>query len=71
MLSSKLTVGVHILTLLALTPDQAQTSEYIAGSVNTNPVERAQPALPGGSQHPGHPYSGLWRGRAADRRAAR
>jgi Rrf2 family protein len=38
MLSSKLTVGVHILTLLALTPDQAQTSESIAGSVNTNPV---------------------------------
>jgi Rrf2 family protein len=38
MLSSKLTVGVHILTLLALTPDQPQTSEYIAGSVNTNPV---------------------------------
>ena len=38
MLSSKLTVGVHILTVLALTPDQAQTSEYIAGSVNTNPV---------------------------------
>ena len=38
MLSSKLTVGIHILTLLALTPDQAQTSEYIAGSVNTNPV---------------------------------
>jgi Rrf2 family protein len=38
LLSSKLTVGVHILTLMALTPDQAQTSEYIAGSVNTNPV---------------------------------
>src|SRR5580704_4577357 len=38
MLSSKLTVGVHILTLLASTPGQAQTSEYIAGSVNTNPV---------------------------------
>lgn len=38
MLSSKLTVGIHILTLLAMTPDQAQTSEYIAGSVNTNPV---------------------------------
>jgi Rrf2 family protein len=36
--SSKLTVGVHILTLLALTPEEAQTSEYIAGSVNTNPV---------------------------------
>jgi Rrf2 family protein len=38
MLSSKLSVAIHILTLLALTPDQAQTSEYIAGSVNTNPV---------------------------------
>jgi Rrf2 family protein len=38
LLSSKLTVGVHILTLLASTPDRAQTSEYIAGSVNTNPV---------------------------------
>jgi Rrf2 family protein len=38
MLSSKLTVGAHILTVLALTPDQPQTSEYIAGSVNTNPV---------------------------------
>jgi Rrf2 family protein len=38
LLSSKLTVGVHILTLLAATPDQAQTSEFIAGSVNTNPV---------------------------------
>lgn len=38
MLSSKLTVGIHILTLLALTPEDAQTSEYIAGSVNTNPV---------------------------------
>jgi Rrf2 family protein len=38
MLSSKLTIGVHILTLLALTPDQTRTSEFIAGSVNTNPV---------------------------------
>ena len=38
MLSSKLTVGVHILTVLALMPDQALTSEFIAGSVNTNPV---------------------------------
>jgi Rrf2 family protein len=37
-LSSKLTVGIHILTLLALTPDQAQISEDVAGSVNTNPV---------------------------------
>lgn len=38
MLSSKLTVAVHILTLLAMMPGQAQTSEFIAGSVNTNPV---------------------------------
>jgi Rrf2 family protein len=38
MLSSKLTVGIHILTLLALTPNEAQTSAYIAGSVNTNAV---------------------------------
>ena len=36
--SSKLTVGVHILTLLASTPEKAQTSKCIAGSVNTNPV---------------------------------
>ena len=38
MLNSKLTVGIHILTLLASSPGEAQTSEYIAGSVNTNPV---------------------------------
>jgi Rrf2 family protein len=38
MLSSKLTVGIHILTLLALTQDEVVTSEYIAGSVNTNSV---------------------------------
>ena len=38
MLSSKLTVGVHILTLLASSPGEPLTSEYIAGSVNTNPV---------------------------------
>src|SRR6476619_2527243 len=38
MLSSKLTVGVHILTLLASSPGESLTSEYIAGSVHTNPV---------------------------------
>ena len=38
MLSSKLTVAVHILTLLAGSAGEALTSEHIAGSVNTNPV---------------------------------
>ena len=38
MLSSKLSVGVHILTLLATSPGETLTSEHIAGSVNTNPV---------------------------------
>lgn len=38
MLSSKLSVGVHILTLLAQPPGEPLTSEHIAGSVNTNPV---------------------------------
>jgi Rrf2 family protein len=37
-LSSKLSVGIHILTVLALRPGEALTSEFIAGSVNTNPV---------------------------------
>ena len=36
--SSRLTVGIHILTLLALNRAESLTSEYIAGSVNTNPV---------------------------------
>ena len=36
--SSRFTVGVHILTLLAYEEGRALTSEYIAGSVNTNPV---------------------------------
>ena len=35
---TRFTVALHILTLLALSPDQALTSEYIAGSVDTNPV---------------------------------
>jgi len=37
-LSTRFTVALHILTLLASSPDEALTSEYIAGSVNTNPV---------------------------------
>lgn len=37
-LSTRFTVALHILTLLAAEPGEAQTSEYIAGSVNTNPV---------------------------------
>jgi Rrf2 family protein len=37
-ISTRFTVALHILTLLASSPDEALTSEYIAGSVNTNPV---------------------------------
>jgi DNA-binding IscR family transcriptional regulator len=36
--STRFTVALHILTLLASSPGEALTSEYIAGSVNTNPV---------------------------------
>jgi DNA-binding IscR family transcriptional regulator len=36
--SSRFTVAVHILTLLAHEEGKATTSDYIAGSVNTNPV---------------------------------
>jgi Rrf2 family protein len=37
--SSRFTVAIHILTLLAHgAPDEPVTSEYLAGSVNTNPV---------------------------------
>lgn len=38
MLSSKLSVGIHILTIFGLKPGEALTSEFIACSVNTNPV---------------------------------
>lgn len=38
MINSRLAVSVHILALIATHPDQALSSEYIAGSVNTNPV---------------------------------
>src|SRR3954447_21794708 len=37
-LSSKLSVGIHILTIFALKPGEPLTSEFIASSVNTNPV---------------------------------
>lgn len=60
--NSRYAVSVHILTLLALTPDEPQTSDYIAGSVNTHPafirrllgtlrlahLVRAQPGTNGG-----------------------
>ncbi|HEU0122373.1 MAG TPA: Rrf2 family transcriptional regulator [Bryobacteraceae bacterium] len=35
---TQLTVGIHILCLLASQPGERITSEWIAGSVNTNPV---------------------------------
>ncbi len=38
MLSSKLSVGVHIMTIFALRRGELLTSEYIACSVNTNAV---------------------------------
>lgn len=37
-ISTKFTVAVHVMTLLALNKDKELTSAYIAGSVNTNPV---------------------------------
>jgi Rrf2 family protein len=36
--NSQFAVGIHLLTLLALTPDEPLTSEFMAASVNTNPV---------------------------------
>ena len=38
MLSSKLSVGIHVMTIFALKPGDQLTSEFIACSVNTNPV---------------------------------
>jgi DNA-binding IscR family transcriptional regulator len=37
-ISSRFSVGIHILTLIGLDKDGTQSSENIAGSVNTNPV---------------------------------
>ena len=36
--SSRFAVGAHVLTVLALNRAEPVTSEFIAGSVNTNPV---------------------------------
>jgi DNA-binding IscR family transcriptional regulator len=38
MISSRFAVAVHILSLLDINKEGRNTSEYIAGSVNTNPV---------------------------------
>lgn len=38
MISGKFAISVHILTLLAKSPEEFLTSEYIAGSINLNPV---------------------------------
>ena len=37
-ISTRFSVGVHILAMLDVCRDMACTSEFIAGSVNTNPV---------------------------------
>jgi DNA-binding IscR family transcriptional regulator len=37
-ISSRFTVAVHILPLIAMEESTTCTSEWIAGSVNTNPV---------------------------------
>ncbi|RTE09971.1 Rrf2 family transcriptional regulator [Paenibacillus whitsoniae] len=37
-ISSRFSIGVHILSLLAIHPTEHHTSEWIAGSVGTNPV---------------------------------
>ncbi|KOP70956.1 Rrf2 family transcriptional regulator [Cytobacillus solani] len=37
-ISSRFSVGIHILSLLEINKDGVNTSEFIAGSVNTNPV---------------------------------
>lgn len=37
-ISSRFSVAVHILSILAMSKDKLCTSEWIAGSVNTNPV---------------------------------
>lgn len=38
MYSTKFAVSIHILSMVALTDEKSITSEYIAGSVNTNPA---------------------------------
>ncbi|MFC7394808.1 Rrf2 family transcriptional regulator [Scopulibacillus cellulosilyticus] len=38
MVNSRLAVAIHILSLIAQNPHEQMTSDYIAASVNTNPV---------------------------------
>lgn len=38
MINTKLSVAIHILTLIATNPHERITSDFIAKSVNTNPV---------------------------------
>ncbi|MFI8685842.1 Rrf2 family transcriptional regulator [Rossellomorea sp. NPDC077527] len=37
-ISSRFSVGIHILSLIEINKDGVSTSEFLAGSVNTNPV---------------------------------
>ncbi|KIX90433.1 Rrf2 family transcriptional regulator [Staphylococcus microti] len=37
-ISSRFSIGIHILTLIETTKDEVSSSEYIAGSVNANPA---------------------------------
>lgn len=37
-ISSRFAVGIHILALIEINKEGVSTSEYLAGSVNTNPV---------------------------------
>lgn len=37
-ISSRFSIGIHILTLIETTKDEVISSEYIAGSVNANPA---------------------------------
>ncbi|MCD1257435.1 Rrf2 family transcriptional regulator [Paenibacillus athensensis] len=37
-ISSKFSIAVHILSLIAVTSSQLCTGDYMAGSINTNPV---------------------------------
>ena len=49
MLSSRFAVAVHVLAVQAVMSDRVLTSDFLAGSVNTNPVV-VQPGPGGGSR---------------------
>lgn len=38
MINTRFSVAIHIISLIASNPHEAMSSEWIAGSVNTNPV---------------------------------